>query len=191
MAAVLGDAELMAAVASGCGWAMAEVHRRHGAAVRRAALRIVGGDHARADDVVQEVFIRVWCAPHLYDPRRGTLRAYLQRDARGRGIDLIRNEESRRRRELRVVGEASPRADVGPDGADEWEHVRRALGRLSGEMRAAVDLAFWSGCTYRQVAVLLGIPEGTAKSRLRRALAVLRTALVDGEVDVDADGVAG
>jgi RNA polymerase sigma-70 factor (ECF subfamily) len=185
LAAVLSDADVMGAVAARHGWALAEIRRRHGVAVWRAALRVVG-DHSRADDVAQEVFIRVWCAPHLYDPRRGSLRAHLQRDARGRGIDLVRSEESRRRRELRVVGESAPRVDPSAEPVDEWEHVRIALRRLPVEMRAAVDLAFWSGCTYRQVAALLDIPEGTAKSRLRRALAALRDVLADDDTGREA-----
>ncbi len=166
--------------------ALAEAYRRHAGAVFGLAKRLLG-DAARAEEIVQEVFVRLWNEPNRFDPDRGTLRSFLLAHAHGRSIDLIRSDSARKRREEREVRE---QADGGYDVALEvWDmaladHVREALAELSEDERAAIELAYFGGLTYREVAERLGQPEGTVKSRIRTGLKRLRTSLAGAGVTV-------
>jgi RNA polymerase sigma-70 factor (ECF subfamily) len=175
------DAQLVVAVGRFREEALAEVYRRHAGATFALARRIVG-DRTLAEEVVQEVFLRVWNEPEKFDPHRGSLRAYLLAKTHGRSVDLVRAESSRRSREER---RARLTAEAGYDLEREvWdltlaEHVRHALAGLTADERAAIELAYFGGHTYREVAVLLEQPEGTVKSRIRSGLLRLRGALVE------------
>jgi RNA polymerase sigma-70 factor (ECF subfamily) len=137
-------------------------------------------DPALAEDVVQEVFVRLWTRAEQFDRERGSLRAFLLAQTHGRSLDLVRSETARRRREerdARAVRE--PPADVEQQVvrnavADE---VRTALAALPDLEREPVELAYLGGLPYREVALRLGIPEGTAKSRIRSGLSHLREAM--------------
>ncbi|HLI57321.1 MAG TPA: sigma-70 family RNA polymerase sigma factor, partial [Actinomycetota bacterium] len=116
-----------------------------------------------------------------FDPDRGSVPGYLFATVHNKAVDAIRHEESVRRREL---GELPP--DPGGDTVVEaaWIGVRRsavrlALGRLSRAQREALELAYFEGLTYREVAGKLNIPLGTAKTRLRDGMTRLRTLLAD------------
>ncbi|MCB1014437.1 MAG: sigma-70 family RNA polymerase sigma factor [Acidimicrobiales bacterium] len=175
----LGDAALVFAVARYEQAALAEVFRRHGGAVHGLARRLLRED-AAAEEVAQEVFLRLWRQPDRYDPDRGSLRSFLLAQAHGRAVDVIRSEESRRRREERDARRA---VDAGYDLEREvWdlevsERLGGALGELPEEQRSAIVLAYFGGYTYREVAGILGAPEGTVKSRIRSGLSQLRGAL--------------
>lgn len=174
-----GDAALVFAVARYEQAALAEVFRRHGGAVHGLARRLLGED-ALAEEVVQEVFLRLWRQPDRFDPGRGSLRSFLLAQAHGRAVDVIRSEESRRRREER---EAERAVESGYDLEREvWDltvsdKVRQALGDLPEEQRSPIVLAYFGGYTYKEAAVILGEPEGTVKSRIRSGLARLRGSL--------------
>jgi RNA polymerase sigma-70 factor (ECF subfamily) len=166
--------------------ALAEAYRRHAGAVFGLARRVLT-DHARAEEVVQEVFVRLWNEPDRYDPERGTMRSFLLANAHGRAVDLIRSEASRRRREER---DASQTADAGYDISREvWDlalagHVRDAMEVLHEGERAAIELAYFGGLTYREVADQLGDAEGTVKSRIRSGLKKLRGELMNSGITV-------
>ena len=163
--------------------ALATVYDRHSGLVFGLARRITGDDQI-ACDVSQEVFVALWEHPERVDLSRGSLRVWLGMVTHHRAVDVIRSSERRRLRERAVAADASMET-VGPDVvvADNdrttWraQRLRLALDLLSPDQRAAVELAYFGGCSYREVATRLGIPEGTAKSRLRLALAQLRLAL--------------
>jgi RNA polymerase sigma-70 factor (ECF subfamily) len=178
------DARLVVGVARFREEALAEVYRRHGGAVFALSRRLTA-ERALAEEVVQEVFLRLWNEPERFDPERGSLRSYLLAHAHGRSVDLIRAETSRRNREER---EARLNAESGYDLEREvWDlavadQVRDALDSLSDDERAAIQLAYFGGHTYREVARLLDEPEGTVKSRIRSGLGRLRSSLVDAGI---------
>jgi len=173
------DAALVVSIGRFSQDALAEAYRRHAGAVFGLAKRLLS-DHARAEEIVQEVFVRLWNEPTRFDPERGTLRSFLLANAHGRSVDLIRSDVSRRRREER---EASQTAEAGYDVAHEvWDlalasHVRDAMHVLQDGERAAIELAYFGGMTYREVADQLGEAEGTVKSRIRSGLKKLRREL--------------
>lgn len=174
-----GDAALIVAIARWREDALAEVYRRHGGAVYGLARRVLNDD-ARAEEVVQEVFVRIWHEPERFDPDKGSLRSFLLADAHGRAVDQVRSETSRRKREEQDVRRT---ATSGYDlELEVWdltlaEHVKTALGELPLDERRPIELAYFGGHTYREVATLLGEPEGTVKSRIRAGLRRLQVSL--------------
>ena len=183
------DAALVVSIGRYQQAALGEAYRRHAGAVFGLAKRLLG-DHSRAEEIVQEVFVRLWNEPNRYDPERGTLRSFLLAHTHGRSVDVIRSDVARRNREER---ESQEQAEAGYDLAREvWDmalagHVREALVKLQPGEREAIELAYFGGKTYKEVADELGQPEGTVKSRIRAGLKRLRTELVDAGVTVGAD----
>lgn len=182
--ATASDASLVLAIARYDQEALAEAYRRHAGAVFGLAKRLLN-DQSQAEEVVQEVFVRLWNLPDRFDPGRGTLRSFLLANCHGKAVDVLRSETSRRRREER---EARGTAEAGYDIAHEvWdmalaEQVRGALGVLAEPERLAIELAYFGGRTYREAAAELGEAEGTVKSRIRSGLKKLRVELVSAGV---------
>jgi RNA polymerase sigma-70 factor (ECF subfamily) len=171
------DAALVVAIGRWREDALAEVFRRHAGAVHALARRVHA---ASADEVTQEIFLRLWRAPDRYDPARGSLRSFLMAQPHGRAVNALRSDSSRRRREER---EAARSAESGYDIEHEvWDmalaaHVQEAVRSLPPDERRAIELAYFGGHTYREVALLLDEPEGTVKSRIRAGLRRLRAGL--------------
>src|SRR4051794_439820 len=171
---------LVARLAAGDDRALAEIVDALGPVVHAAAVQVVGSS-AAAQDVVQDVFVDLWCHPQRYDETLGSLRTYLSLCARHRALDLLRSElrraarEERHARLLPVPRPPTP-GEVVAD-ADAASVVRAAVSTLPPDQRRAVELAYFCGLSYRDVARRIGIPEGTAKSRVRLALARLETLL--------------
>jgi RNA polymerase sigma-70 factor (ECF subfamily) len=173
------DANLVVSIARYRQEALAEAYRRHAGAVFGLARRLLS-EQALAEEVVQEVFLRLWNDPDRFDPSRGTLRSYLLAQTHGRSVDLLRSEGARRAREER---DARSTAEAGYDLEHEvWDmatadQVRQALDALPESERTAIQLAYFGGHTYREVAERLHQPEGTVKSRIRAGLKRLRQEL--------------
>jgi len=180
------DASLVVAIGRYRQDALAEAYRRHAGAAFALARRLLA-DRELAQEVLQEVFLRLWNQPDRFDPDRGSLRSYLLAQTHGRSVDLLRSETSRRRREER---EARETAEHGTDIEREvmditvGEQVKDVVAALPVDERRAIELAYFGGHTYRQVAALLEQPEGTVKSRIRSGLRRMRKDLVDAGVSV-------
>ncbi|HKA96215.1 MAG TPA: sigma-70 family RNA polymerase sigma factor [Streptosporangiaceae bacterium] len=174
------DALLTARLAAGDDHALAEVFNLLGPAVYGAALHVLG-EWAAAQDVVQDVFVELWSRPSRYDPAAGSLRGYLTMLARHRAVDVVRSELrriARQERNQRLTPQPeflSPGEEVA--AAEAAGVVREAVRLLPDSQRQVVELAYFGGLSYREVARAAGIPEGTAKSRLRIALAKLESVL--------------
>ena len=176
----VSDATLVVAIGRWRQDALAEAYRRHAGAAFALARRLLG-DRDLAEEVLQEVFLRLWNAPDRYDPDRGSLRSYLLAQTHGRSVDLLRSETSRRRREERHARDtAAAGYDIEHEVLDlaVAEQMRTVMGQLPSEERRAIELAYFGGHTYRQVAALLDQPEGTVKSRIRSGLRRMRDGLV-------------
>lgn len=152
----------------------------HASAMLAVAMRVVR-DPVVAQDVVQDVFERVWRHPHKFDQRRGELGSYLRLMARSRAVDVWREQQAAGRATDRIkfaAGFKDGRIEDRPAEATEREsegrRVRAALGRLPEPQREAVVLSYWGGLTADEVARRVGVPLGTAKSRIRLAMAKLR-----------------
>lgn len=179
------DAALVVGIARMHEPALAEAYRRHGGAVLALARRVLGSADL-AEEVAQEVFVGLWDSPERFDPGRGALRTYLLTKAHGRAVDILRSESARRDREERTAARA---VESGYDIEHQaWdlaiaEQVKAAVTSLPADERTAIEMAYFDGHTYREVAVLLGQPEGTVKSRIRAGLRRLRTALAQHGVE--------
>jgi RNA polymerase sigma-70 factor (ECF subfamily) len=185
----VSDSQLVTAVARYSEVALAEVYRRHGGAVYGLARRVLNNE-SEAQDVTQEVFLRLWNQPDRFDPGRGTLRSFLLAQSHARAVDAIRSLNARRSREAK---DAQRTASAEYDMSHEvWDlaladKVSVALAELPKEERKAIELAYFEGRTYVEVAALLDTPEGTIKSRIRNGMRRMRAALVDAGIQgVDA-----
>ena len=148
--------------------------------VYAAAYRILG-NAAQAQDVVQDVFLKVWRRPASFDSRRGELGSYLRLMARSRALDLWREGQAAGRASdrMKVVvageeGRAEERPALMAERADVRRTVRAALGALPDNQREAVVLAHWGGLTADEISRRSNVPLGTAKSRIRLGLTKLR-----------------
>jgi len=179
----LPDKQLMARLAMRDIRAFEALYDRYGTLVYSTALRVVR-DAQLAEDITQEVFLRVWRRPNQYVPQRGRFVTWLLTVARNRAIDHVRIRDRRRvhERSVEESGRALP-ADEGEDLAltaqlaDERERVRRALARLPAEQKRVIELAYYGGYALREIAVALSQPLGTVKTRIRRGMQKLRVAL--------------
>jgi RNA polymerase sigma-70 factor (ECF subfamily) len=172
--------DLLVATASGDQHAFAALAER----IRPQALRVARGvvrDPSIAEEVAQEVLTEVWLKSDRFDPEKGTVTGWVATLTRRRAVDRVRSEQAGRDRDDRVARRSQVReVDVVADEVElrleHWQ-VRQALKELSDRQREAIELAYFAGHTYRDVARMLGIPEGTAKSRLRDGLLRLREVL--------------
>jgi RNA polymerase sigma-70 factor, ECF subfamily len=187
----LSDPQLVVGIARFREPCLAEVYRRHGGAAFGLARRVLG-QASLAEDVVQEVFLALWTKPDKFDASRGSLRSFLMALTHSRAVDLVRSRAARHNREQReVLAAGAPGYDLEREVWDlaVQEHVAAALATLPDTERRPIELAYFGGHTYRDVALLLDEPEGTIKSRIRSGLRRLKGALADFGFDADEQSV--
>jgi RNA polymerase sigma-70 factor, ECF subfamily len=164
--------------------AFADLYDATAALVHGIVLRVVR-DPSHSEEVVQEVFVEIWRLAPRFDGTRGTVTSWMATMAHRRAVDRVRSEQSARNRVERegakvVAHDDDAAADpvIDRDHTEfERRRVRKALDRLTGIQREAVELAYFGGHTYREVAALLGEPEGTIKTRIRDGMIRLRDEL--------------
>src|SRR5215207_5587445 len=156
------------------------VYDAHWRSVYAAAQRILNNP-AQSQDVVQDVFLRLWRRPQRFDAARGDVGTYLRLMARSRALDVWREGQAAGRASDRLKLVEEVREDPVDDRplpelerAGDRRAVRAGLRRLPEAQREAVVLAYWGGLTADQIARRSGVPLGTAKSRIRLGLAKLR-----------------
>ncbi|MGH3584878.1 MAG: RNA polymerase sigma factor [Pseudonocardia sp.] len=195
----LADEELVREVAAGSSAALGGLYDRWARRAYSLARRVCADD-GLAEDVVQEAFVAVWRDPGRFDGARGRFGTWLLTVVHHKAVDVVRRESAARHRGERVEVEPATVASSGP-GADQAAldaivagRVRDALARLSGPQRQALALAYYGGCTQREVAAMTGVAVGTVKSRMFTGLRRLRDLLgptLDETTDDVADGTAG
>ena len=139
------------------------------------ALRVLGNTDL-AEEVVQDVFMKVWEAPEKWEPNRGALMSWLLTVTRYAAIDRLRREK--RRATTEPLEDHTEQA--GSDGSlGETLALNGALGELPAEQRAVIQLAYYQGLTHQDIADVTGIPLGTVKTRLRLGMQKLRVVWQD------------
>jgi RNA polymerase sigma-70 factor, ECF subfamily len=122
---------------------------------------------------VQDTFVEVWRRARDYDPQRGEVSAWIMGMARSRCIDRMRRARVRSAYAMRAEVDGGS-ADAAPDdnaaANQHGAHVRRVLASLPAEQRTALELAYFDGLTQQQIAMQVGAPLGTVKTRIRLAL---------------------
>jgi RNA polymerase sigma-70 factor, ECF subfamily len=190
------DAALAEALSEGDDAALAEVYDRYHAAVHAVAYRVTL-DRTHAEDVVQDVFVSLWKNPGAYRPERGSIGTWLMAAAHNKAVDLVRHEESLRRRREQAAARAEQtmrEEEVGDPvedmAAERWqaERIRQALADLPEAQRHAIVLAYFGGFSQREVAALTEVPLGTVKTRTLTAMRKLRDGL---SPLVTVDGIPG
>jgi len=170
----LSDLELVRALAAGELDAMDTLYGRYSGLAYSLALRILG-DAGRAEDAVQDAFVRVWTRAASFDASRGSLRTWVLTVVRNRAVDYLRGAPARQRSELELRVEV-PAAGA---GSDPWREVaeslersavREALASLPSEQRQMIELAYYGGYTQTEIAGMVDVPLGTVKSRTRLAM---------------------
>lgn len=146
-------------------------------------VRAVLRNPAQSEEVTQEVFLELWGTAVHYDPDKGGAAAWAHMMARRRAIDRVRSVAASVARDQREAPQMSLWDQTHEAAADalDRERLARCLGQLTGPQREAIMLSFFGGHTYSQVAVIVGVPLGTVKGRIRDALSKLREAMLSGE----------
>ena len=180
------DAALVVALAADEVTALEQLYDRYSALVFSIALRVLH-DNALAEDVTQEVFLRLWRQPASFDPQRGRFISWISSVARNRALDELRKLTRRRGAEDQTEEAVLDLPDDarGEDPqeeailAEERERVRAALAELPPAQRQVIELAYFSGLTQVEIAERTGDPLGTIKTRVRLGMRKLREALTD------------
>ena len=147
-------------------------------------------NEAKANDVVQNVFIQLYEKPERFDPTRGSLKTFLLTQCRSRSIDLMRSETARTNREIKQGNEQEVTQNNTASNTESIilqlslrEEVKSALNLLSDDEKAAIILSYYQGLPYREAALQLNLPEGTVKSRIRSGLKKLKVHLKELQVE--------
>ena len=175
--ATSADTDVLRRLATGDREAVGELYDRYAARVLGLAYRIVRNS-SDAEDVVQEVFSQAWRTAPSYEPSRGTVAGWLLMMARTRAIDRLRARQTRQQVEDGAYPDVAPTAPApAPDriiANEEAARVRAAVRALPADQKTALELAYFEGLTQTEIEERLKIPLGTAKTRIRAALASLR-----------------
>lgn len=165
----------MEAIASGDRGALAELYELHAAPMLAVASRFLP-DRSDAEDLLHDVFVEAWHKAGAFDARRGSARSWLLARVRSRAIDRLRSLEVARRHAMAEARHPRP-ISANPWNTPDRAKAREAIEALPTHQRDLVQLSYFEGLSYAEMASQCGIPIGTVRSRLSAALANLRSAL--------------
>lgn len=172
---------LMALVASGDVEAFSDLYDEISGLVYGLGLR-VARSRVIAEEITQEVFITLWERADSFDPERGSVKAWISTMTHRRAVDAVRRAQSARDREDRILPDRPfDGVEESVIAGDERDRVRGALAGLTDLQYEAIEMAYYQGLTYAEVANRLDSPLGTVKSRMRDGLHKLRAIM--GEYD--------
>jgi RNA polymerase sigma-70 factor (ECF subfamily) len=169
------DARLLAELAAGDDKAAGKLFDRYGGLAYNLAARILKNS-SEAEEVVQELFVRIWREAAKFDPARGEVKSYLVRMARSMAIDRLRSSASRAKREESYAAEA---VEENPSSAasEQGRLVKQALSQLPEDERNILVAAYFEGYTQSELAERFGLPLGTVKSKVRQGMQKMRRRL--------------
>lgn len=181
-----GDAQLATELRKRDPNALAILYDRYGQAVYSLFLRITH-DESAAEDLVQELFMRVWSRAQDFDASRGSLGVWILSIARNMAIDHVRSADARFSTRLRSLDNAERLqflpANTGPESAiDQARAVNTAFAHLTFNQKRVLELAYFEGFSQSEIAARLNEPLGTVKSWMRSALVRLRAVIKGGGV---------
>jgi RNA polymerase sigma-70 factor (ECF subfamily) len=183
------DVDLLGSIADGDVRALGALYDRYSPTLFPIVLRIVR-ERSEAEDVLHDAFVAVSERAAQYTPERGSVVAWLVTLVRNLSIDRTRRRERRGTLAREVLPHEPPASVRDPERltseAGEREKVRRALAKLPEAQRQTLEVAFFEGLSYPEIAERENVPLGTIKSRAARALAALRTALAEEGVALEA-----
>jgi RNA polymerase sigma-70 factor (ECF subfamily) len=169
------DAHLLEQVRAGDHQAMTEIFDKYGRMVYSVALRVLQ-DPGHAEDVMQEVFLKVWREPQSFLEGRGSLGAWLAVMARNRAIDALRRRKPTDAvDDVVLVAKTNLASEI--ERNSMIEKVRGVLKGLPPEQQRSMELAYFEGLSHSEIAAKTGDPLGTVKTRIRSALISLREAM--------------
>jgi len=174
--AVAGDAALVAAIAAGDRDALARLYDAYSPLLFGLAKRMLG-NVAAAEDLIHDVFLEVWLHAAEYSAERGSVPAWLTVRTRSRALDRLGKSSRNARAVERATNERPDATAATAPSLVDGARVRQAAQALPEELTAVLDLAYFEGLSSSEIATRLQMPIGTVKSRMARALALLREAM--------------
>lgn len=182
--ACASDEELMARLPMRDIEAFEALYDRYGRLAYSTALRVVA-DVDLAEDIVQEVFVRIWSRSDRYTPERGRFVTWFLSVVRNKAVDQVRTRRRRQRREVAsdeperlLPSSDDPDPALMAELADLRQTVRRALSSIPAEQRRPIEMAYFGGYTQAEIAAQLSQPLGTVKTRIRMGMQKLRLLLL-------------
>jgi RNA polymerase sigma factor (sigma-70 family) len=179
------DRELVRRVASGDEMAFRDLFHQYGPNAKSLALRVVRQPFL-AEEIVQDAFLSLWRDPGAYREERGSFRAWLMSTVHHRAVDVVRREETQRKRAREQLPDLEQQADVGDIVAEQTDlaearvRVRRALEEIPDLQRQVLEMMYFEGKTQTSIAEELELPLGTVKSRTLLGMRRLRAMLLEG-----------
>ncbi|MEO6120455.1 MAG: sigma-70 family RNA polymerase sigma factor [Terriglobales bacterium] len=170
------DSRLIERMTNGDHDAFAEVYDRYASLAYAVAVRVLQ-DSMAAEDVVSEVFLRLWRNPGSFDEQRGKLAAWLTVITRNRAVDALRKRRGEREDQLEDAPPAQIAIASNSHYAVDFQKAQKLMAELPAEQRRALELAYLDGFTQSEISEKLGQPLGTVKSRIRNGLLTLKKAM--------------
>lgn len=182
-AAIHQDQVLMVAIRQGDESALGKLYDLHIDRMLGLACHILG-NQSDAEDVIHDVFVEVWHKAKTYDPKRGSVIAWLMLRVRSRSLDRIRSFKTVQKHRRQMGQTDSIQADQSSreyDLSEQGTAIQAALSSLSEKQRNVIELSYFRGLTCSEIATHCGIPLGTVKTRMMAAINKLRTYLKQAE----------